>query len=91
MEDKKQQKLHKFKDLKDRIKKELDKRLKDMAIGESVELVNGFVNQPINMELTSSLVVGGPTIPMIMLFGKQSGRIYYFALKAILKDEDLLV
>ncbi len=58
----------------------------NLGITEPVTLVDGFVNQPIQSELTGAFVVGGPAIPMFMLLGTTSGRIYYFALKAILPD-----
>lgn len=89
-EDKKEeQRFLKFDNLKDKILKEVNKRFEDMGIDEPIELVSGFINMSVNMELTNALIIGGPTIPMIMLFGKQSGRIYFFALKALLEDEDL--
>lgn len=56
----------------------------NLGISEPVTLVDGFVNQPIQSELSSSLNIGGPAIPMIMLLGNNSGRIYYFALKALM-------
>lgn len=85
MENNQIQGITKFADKKQDILKELEKRLADSGISEDVTLIDGFVNQPVYMELTDSLVLGGPTIPMIMLLGKKSGRIYLFALKAILK------
>ncbi len=58
----------------------------NLGITEPTTLIDGFVNQPIQNELSGAFVVGGPAIPMIMLLGNNSGRIYYFALKAILPD-----
>jgi len=58
----------------------------NLGIAEPVTLIDGFVNQPIQSELSGAFIVGGPAIPMIMLLGVNSGRIYYFALKAILPD-----
>jgi hypothetical protein len=88
MEDKKQKKMLKFEEIRQEILDELNKRNKCIGISEPVTLVDGFVNHPVNMELTSSLMLGGATIPMIMLLGTQSGIIYLFALKALLKLED---
>jgi hypothetical protein len=82
--DKKQDRI-KFEDIKEKILMELDKRFKDMEINEPVTLVDGFVNQPVYMELSDSFVIGEPTIPMVMLLGNQSGRIYFFAFNAILE------
>jgi hypothetical protein len=58
----------------------------NLGITESVTLIDGFVNQPIQNELSGAFMVGGPAIPMIMLLGNNSGHIYYFALKAVLPD-----
>jgi len=58
----------------------------NLGILEPVTLVDSFVNQPIQGELSGSLSIGGPAIPMIMLLGSNTGRIYYFALKAVLPD-----
>jgi len=66
----------------------LDSSLEQLGISEPVTLIDGFVNQPFSMELSNSVIIGGPTIPMVILLG-DSGRIYLFAVKAILKDMDL--
>jgi hypothetical protein len=44
------------------------------------------MNEPFSKEISSSFVIGGPTVPMIMLLGNNSGQIYLFALKIILPD-----
>lgn len=89
MENKNQQKIINFEDVKEEILTELKNRYNELEISEPVSLVDGFVNQQFGMELSSSIVIGGPIIPMIMLLGKKSGRIYFFALKAILKERNL--
>jgi hypothetical protein len=61
----------------------------NLGIAEPVTLIDGFVNQPIQSELSGAFIVGGPAIPMIMLLGINSGRVYYFALKAILPEVKL--
>lgn len=76
----------KFSDIRQELINELKARATDINIDESLTLVEGFVNQPITMELSASFFIGGPTIPMIMVLGNKSGRIYLFALKALLKD-----
>lgn len=58
-----------------------------LQIPEKVSLVDGFINLPINMQVTSNLVIGGRTIPMITLVGTETGRLYFFSLKMILSDE----
>lgn len=77
-----------FSDIKSRLLSELNKKLKEgeMPIQEPLDLIDGFVNQTIQNELSSSLIVGWPSIPMIAAGWKNSGMIYYFALFAILPD-----
>jgi hypothetical protein len=83
-----QQKVIKFSEIKDELVKALNDKLQSnkLHISEKVTIVDGFVNQPLSMELSGSFVIGGPAVPMIMLVGNESGRIYYFALKAILPN-----
>ena len=76
----------KFSEYKSQIIKSLNDKKIDLNITEPATLVDGFFNQPIQNEISGSFIIGGPTIPMIMVVGKKSGRIYYFALKAILPD-----
>lgn len=77
-----------FSEIKDDILSALTNKMENngLSLGERVSLIDGFVNQPLSLELSGSFVIGGPSIPMIMLVGEKSGRIYYFALKAILPE-----
>lgn len=74
----------------DEIKQKIIANLKvrDLGIGEDVTLISGFINQPINRKLSNDLVVGGPTLPMVILVGNMTGRVYLFALKAILNGKE---
>jgi hypothetical protein len=81
-----QKKIIKFEDVRQDILDALNKRRVKIKIEEPVSLLDGFVNEPVGKELSTSFTVGGPTVPMIMLLGKESGQIYLFALKAILPD-----
>lgn len=75
----------KFTDIKQDLLAELNKRIAEgkLNLPEKVDIVDGFLNSPISMELSGDLIIGGPSIPMIMLVG-QSGQIYFFALRALL-------
>lgn len=85
MENNQEPKIVKFEDIKNQILEEINKRGSTKHwIHESTTLINGFVNQPITMELSWNFTIGWPTIPMIMLLWNDSGRVYYFALKALL-------
>ena len=85
-----QPKVIKFSEIKDELIKALNDKLQSnrLHISEKVTIVDGFINQPLSMELSGSFVIGGPAVPMIMLVGNESGRIYYFALKAVLPNYD---
>ncbi|MBU3668362.1 MAG: hypothetical protein FGM57_00155 [Candidatus Taylorbacteria bacterium] len=78
-----------FSEYKEKIKKAIDTRSSILGINEPVSIIDGFVNQPIQNDLSGSFVIGGPTIPMVMLVGSHSGRVYYFALKALIPDINL--
>lgn len=86
-----QPKIIKFSEIKERLVQALNIKLSQnkLQVSEKVTIVDGFVNQPLSMELSGSFVIGGPAVPMIMLVGNDSGRVYYFALKAILPDIQL--
>ncbi|PIU37414.1 hypothetical protein COT02_01015 [Candidatus Roizmanbacteria bacterium CG07_land_8_20_14_0_80_34_15] len=75
----------KFSEYKEQIVKALNDKGASLGIQEPVNLIDGFINQPIYNELTGSFVIGGPTIPMVAVVGN-SGRIYFFALKALFPD-----
>ncbi len=77
----------KFSDYKEKLLKALNDT-DNTGIIEKVKLMEGFINQPVYNELTGSFIVGGPTIPMVALIG-DSGRIYFYALKALLPEIEL--
>ena len=48
-------------------------------------LIDQFVNQSISPQLSGNVVIGGPTLPMIMIVGARTGEIKFFALKALVQ------
>lgn len=78
----------KFDDYKQRITDAIQAKLQSGLIaGENgFTLVDGFIMQPLNKEVSGNFVIGGPTIPLVAIVGNTSGRMYYFALKALLPD-----
>jgi hypothetical protein len=60
-----------------------------LGFNENTQLVDGFFNQPISMELNGNFIIGGPTIPMIAVVGMETGRIYFFALKILLPNIEI--
>ena len=89
MDNNQTQKTIVFEKIKEQIITALQDPSKNLGIDEPVTLFDGFVNQPFCTELSGTFIIGGPTIPMIMLVGNNSGRVHFLALKAILKDIDL--
>jgi len=75
----------KFEEYKQRITDAVQARLQLSPItGEQgFTLVDGFIMQPLSNEVSGNIVLGGPTIPMVAVVGNTSGRMYYFALKAL--------
>jgi hypothetical protein len=84
-------KIIKFSKIKKDIIKSLNKKLneKKLHINEKITLLDGFVNQVHLPNLQKEWIIGGNSIPMIILVGDESGQIYYFALKAILPKLNL--
>jgi hypothetical protein len=79
-------KVIKFSEIKDRLFNEINSKITSLGLSGPVTLVEGFINQPLSMELSSSFTIGGPSIPMIMIVENETGRIHFFALKALLPD-----
>ncbi len=87
MSNNKEQKNIKFEDIKPKLLSVLEQKAE--ALGEPVSLIEGFVSGPFSTELSDSVILGGPTVPMVMLLGKESGRLYFFALKVLLKNIEI--
>ena len=77
-----------FEDYKQRITDAIQAKLRETPIhGENgFTLVEGFIMQQISKELSGNIIIGGPTIHLVAVVGNTSGRMYYFAVKAILPD-----
>ena len=73
-----------FADVKQDILDALQKLPQDAGITEKVGLVDGFINNPLSRELSDSIIIGGPSVPMVLLVGETTGRVYFFALKILL-------
>ncbi|MGH3055244.1 MAG: hypothetical protein ACRDL7_09740, partial [Gaiellaceae bacterium] len=58
-------------------------------LGEPVTLFHGFREQVFEYTLSDYVKAAGMSVPMVMLVGARTGRIYYFALKALLPDKDI--
>lgn len=78
----KDKKIIYFCDIYEKLFKVIEER--EARMGEKVTIVKGFATQLFQEKLTSTYVVGGRNIPMIMCLGVDSGRIYHFAVKALI-------
>ena len=79
----------KFSEWKPRIQAGLKNNLRGISFPGETEgftLVDGFLNHPIQDEVGGPFVIGGPSIPMIAIVGNKTGRMYYYALKAIVPN-----
>jgi hypothetical protein len=80
----------KFADIKTELQEKLEEKLKELSIGEQVSLIDGFITLYVQQEIARNRIsLGGSPIPMVGLVGIKSGRIYTFALKALLPNIDL--
>ena len=78
----------KFSDYKNKIIETLNPKLERFKSFEpdGFYIIDGFVNIPIQTELNNTVMVGGPSIPVVVLVGISTGKFYNFALKSILPD-----
>jgi hypothetical protein len=49
-------------------------------------LLQSFINQPIQTEISGNVVIGGPTLPMVAIANNQTGQLEFFALRILLPD-----
>lgn len=76
----------KFIDVKYKIIEAIKNRSVDkLGINESVTLFEGFINSPYQTTIESCDFLGGPFVPMVLLVGEETGRLYFFAYHALVK------
>lgn len=76
-----------FFDVKDSILDALRKRWDLLGIDEKVAIIDGFFNPAYSDILTDQIILGGPTVPMVVLVGTETGRVYLFAYKALMEEK----
>jgi hypothetical protein len=83
-----QEPIIKFAEVKHKIIEAIQGKPKqELGINESVTLLDGFVSSPYTTTLSNDFILGGSFVPMVMLVGNDTGRIYFFAYKALVKEE----
>lgn len=85
--------IKKFEELKNDIQKAIEK--KSMNSGQiqgepdGFVLIDGFFNLPIQNEIGGAIMFGGQTVPTVAIAGKTTGRLHFFALKALLPEVEI--
>ncbi len=81
----------KFSDIQDRVQAELKKKLKDTPIPneDGFAIIKGFMKFYLHKEISKDITTAVATLPMVAIVGNTSGRIYTYALKAILPDIEI--
>jgi hypothetical protein len=81
-----------FNSLKSQITTALNQKFqnREAFLGETTgfTLVDGFAIQTIQ-DQTAGFILGGKSVPMVIVVGNTTGRIYYFALKALIPNLEL--
>lgn len=50
-------------------------------------IMDFFVNQPIQKEISGNLTIGGPALPLVLVMNQTTGEMKYFSLKFLLGDK----
>lgn len=81
----------KFSDIKPQLQQILQEKLNEKILPDEggFVLIEGFMALPIQSEISNNIVIGVPNIPTVGIVGNKSGRIYTFALKAILPNIEI--
>lgn len=74
-----------FSKVKQRIKEAIEDKFEILDFKESVTLLDGFVNSPYSKTQPTTELFGGPFVPMVMLVGNETGRVYFFAYNLLIK------
>lgn len=80
--------VYEFDKLKSKIIEKLNEKKGVLWVDEPLTLIDWFFNTMIQNELWWGIRIWGPTVPMIWLVWQKSGRVYFFALKALLPNID---
>lgn len=61
----------------------------DAWIFEELALVDGIAYHSLSDSISGGIVIGGKSIPMVVLVWKKTGKLYFFALKSLLPNLDV--
>lgn len=77
-------KVIEFEDVREEILEKMKSKGNESGISEPVGLISGFMTQTKTTTLSTSVAIGENAMPMIACVGENSGRMYFFALGAII-------
>lgn len=69
------------------IKEKLE--IKNIKSEGGFDLIEGFFNRPIQTKIAGKIIIGGKTVPMVAIAEKKTGRMHFFALKALLPEIEI--
>jgi hypothetical protein len=78
-----------FQDLREKIISSLNKKIEILGIQEGVTLVPRIINQPASIKLSNAIIIGGDTLPIVAVVGKETGLIYFFSLQSLIPEMDI--
>jgi hypothetical protein len=79
-----------FENEKPRLLEALEANIKGTELeGKALSLIEGFLMPNVLMTITGETVLGGPNMPMVALMENKSGKLHFFALKALRPDLDI--
>jgi hypothetical protein len=82
-----------FEKLRDRIVERVNQKINlntttfNPVLEGGFTLVDGFITLPVQTRIGKEYNLGAPFIPVVGIMGNNSGRLYYFVLKALLPEE----
>lgn len=81
----------KFDEIKEKLQAALQNKLQLSPIPneQGFSLIEGLMSLPLRSEYGNEIFLGGLNIPVVGIVGNTSGRVYTFALKALLPDIEI--
>lgn len=63
----------------------------ELLISEQHKLtiIDSFVNQPIQESLNGNIIIGGPTLPLVVIVCEKCGNVQYYALRKLVPSVKL--
>ncbi len=75
----------KWEDIKGKVYERMCDRLEELGIKGKFTLIDGMFSHYYSSEFHTGMLVSGPNVPAVMIVENDTGKIHWFALKALLK------